>query len=129
MVKEYKKGVKEAVSKSFFSTDFDCNCRETNCTTTLIDSDLIDGLELLQIGAGMLSILSGYRCSTWNRIIGGKPGSYHMVGKAADVKSRLETKYLHELATRTEPFSRGGIGHYSSFVHVDCRGKTSRWEG
>ena len=33
-----------------------------------------------------LTITSGFRCMILNRIVGGKPNSYHLIGMAADIR-------------------------------------------
>lgn len=71
---------------------------------------------------------SGYRCPSHNAEIGGVSDSQHTLGNAADIA--LPPKLPREIAQLVEKipvFDEGGIGLYSSFVHVDVRGKKARW--
>jgi len=135
MVHEYGKGLSIKLSPNFSTDEFDCKCDLPSCTYTLVDSDLIDALELLRAkvnspiqvkwaGGG-----SGYRCSAHNKAVRGKPGSLHLTGKAADIRSvRLSSQALSQLAEGVDHFKHGGIGTAFTFVHVDTRGYRARWK-
>lgn len=118
------------LSKHFASTDFDCKCHFSSCTYTLVDTDLVEALEIAITIVGLLGLHSGFRCSAHNRAIGGKPGSMHMLGKAADVVSaKVSAKKVAALFETVPAFTNGGIGRYQTFTHADCRGYKARWEG
>ncbi len=76
-------------------------------------------------------IISGYRCPATNALLrrrskGVAKHSYHMLGKAADVRLRgVELSRLHRVALAKQ---RGGVGLYSAsgFVHLDT-GPVRTW--
>lgn len=131
MVKEYPKGQRIAISEHFRSSEMDCHCQSRECTVTYVDTDLIDALELLRekVGAPIV-VTSGYRCSSHNRAVGGKPGSVHMTGKAADVLCEgVSVDTIRYAAESIPAFDDGGIGRYDSFTHLDTRNYRARWRG
>lgn len=130
MIKEYKKGKSFQISKYFSSIEFDCQCKYPECTTTLVDDDLIYALDKLRRKVRPIHITSGYRCSRHNKDVGGKLGSYHLLGKAADIYVEgLEISSLYYYIVDIAEFKKGGVGVYSTFIHCDVRGTTSRWNG
>lgn len=94
-----------------------------------IDKRLLIMLEELRkrIGNKPIIINSGYRCPTHNRNVGGAKNSQHLYGKAVDIRVKGMTpselgKYCDEL------FERDGVGLGGNvIVHVDTRGRRSRW--
>lgn len=128
MVNEYIKGSKVQISPHFNSSEFDCHCNYPECDFTYIDSDLIDYLELKRNGLGKpLHVNSGYRCTRHNKDVGGKRGSIHPTGKAADI-SFGDT----DITDKSSLFQDAdGLGIYKKqkFLHVDVRGYTARWFG
>ena len=124
MILKYVKGINSKVGDSFFSEQFDCHCKYEKCNFTLIDTDLIDVLESVITRFHTLRINSGYRCSAHNHDVGGKAGSIHLLGKAADIFTELASpQEIHEYLENIN----GGLGLYSTFVHVDVRGYKARW--
>lgn len=128
MIKEYKKGKSFQVSKHFNSLEFDCHCKERSCDFTLIDEELIEALELLRKKVKPVHLTSGYRCSTYNKSVGGKPGSYHLLGKAVDCYVEgLDISSLYYYVVEVPAFKKGGVGIATNFLHIDTRGHCSRW--
>lgn len=126
MVKVYQKGVQTRLGPHFLSTEFDCKCSYPECTLTYVDDDLVYKLEKKRVRWGeAIHLLSGFRCTRHNQAVGGKAGSQHLQGKAADV--RVDKKPPHEVADDCEDFD--GLGRYESFTHVDVRGYRARWFG
>jgi len=85
---------------------------------------------ITHIGAPLKEIVSAYRSSQYNRAVGGKSKSYHMQNMACDIKfSGVSTSHVAYVAKqmRSQGFYKGGIGRYSSFVHVDTRGTNIDW--
>ena len=75
---------------------------------------------------GAIFLTSIYRNQSYNTCIGGAQNSYHMQGKAADmVPINNDVSGLWKVADALTP--EGGVGRYSSFVHVDIRGYKARW--
>lgn len=128
MVKKYPKAIAAELTKNFLSTDFDCKCTHKFCTYTLVDTDLVDGLEELCDKFAKIDINSGYRCSVHNAEVMGKLGSQHLLGKAADVHTIFASVMeIYYCASKISHFECGGIGLYSNFLHLDVRGHKARW--
>ena len=141
-VKTYKKAASIRLTDHFNSREFRCGLGgPCNCTTTLIDSDLLDILEQIHkrcreiAGPGAkvtITITSGYRCPDYNRSIGVATGSYHSKGMAADIV--VAGFKPREIAGIAESLGILGIGLYETgkdgyFVHVDTRKYKSYWYG
>ena len=115
-VKTYKKAASIRLTDHFNSREFRCGLGgPCNCTTTLIDSDLLDILEQIH-----------------NRSIGGATGTYHSKGMAADIV--VAGFKPREIAGIAESLGILGIGLYETgkdgyFVHVDTRKYKSYWYG
>lgn len=83
-----------------------------------------------RIGAPLKEITSAYRSPRYNRAVGGKSKSYHMQNMATDIQFRGISPYHVAYVAkqlRTQGYYKGGIGRYSSFVHVDTRGMNVDW--
>lgn len=91
----------------------------------LIHPALINLLIELRQKFGPIYINSGFRSGAHNEGEGGKPGSRHLYGMAADITARRASP--KEVADYCETLGVGGIGRYSSFTHVDVWGKNRRW--
>lgn len=126
MVQKYDKSNSQSLSDHFDLNEFHCHCTYPDCSYTLVDSNLVNSLETLREVTGPISINDGYRCSRHNADVGGVPGSQHMLGKASDIVSALGPN-LTAFNAEQGPFKNGGVGRYSTFTHVDCRGYTARW--
>lgn len=74
---------------------------------------------------------SVYRSEAYNKAVGGEPGSQHRLFRAADFtvlghgNPRSWAEVLREM--RSAKLFQGGIGVYSTFVHVDTRGWNANW--
>ena len=99
-----------------------------------IDPELLDLLHQLQTKVehqGELQVISGYRSPATNDMLNKQSSgvarrSYHMLGKAIDVRmSGFDTSQLHKAAISLKG---GGVGYYSSsnFVHLDV-GRVRYW--
>lgn len=129
MILKFKKNDEGSLSEHFYSKDFDCKCNYPDCLETLIDEDLIEGLEELWTITKGFHIDSGFRCVKHNKEIGGVPDSQHLLGKAADCKSvyQYTGPLMAQYAEKIKVFRKGGIGIYPTFVHVDTRQDLARW--
>ncbi len=88
-----------------------------------------------------LMVVSGYRSPAYNMRIGGAKESQHVLGSAADIKpvgDKLTAPELHTMILALNSAGKlprlGGLGGYSTFVHVDVRprkadGSIARWKG
>jgi len=99
-----------------------------------IDPKLLDLLHQLQTTVthpGEFHVISGYRSPATNDMLnkhssGVAKRSYHMLGKAIDVRlPDFDTSKLHKAAVSLK---RGGVGYYarSNFVHLDV-GRVRYW--
>jgi uncharacterized protein YcbK (DUF882 family) len=100
-----------------------------------IDTSLLDQLYLLQYfteSSQPFQVISGYRSKKTNEMLrrqtkGVDKNSYHMQGRAIDV--RLGDVRLHHLHRAALTLKAGGVGYYpdSNFIHVDS-GVVRHWE-
>ena len=114
------------LSPHFLEVELACRC----CGRLLVQPELINKLELLRrlVGKPVL-VNSGYRCPTHNRAVGGVVNSFHLRGKAADI--RVPEMAVKEISPLAEKVGFDGIGLYpiQGIVHVDVRGYRARWGG
>lgn len=87
-------------------------------------------LEPLRSAYGPVTVTSGHRSDQHNAQVGGAPASFHRSipgrrGAAADVTcARGDPRDWYRFLERLGP---GGLGLYSSWVHVDTRDGMARW--
>jgi len=96
-------------------------------------------LEPLRKKYGPVKVHSGYRTRTYNARIGGASNSMHIYtmhdgnDQAADIScARGNPRQWHRTLNsirRRKRRGRGGLGRYSSFVHVDIRDYKADWTG
>lgn len=78
-----------------------------------------------------LQTTSVYRSPFYNAYIGGATKSQHLRGRAVDlVPVNGNVKALQAAAKKVRARGRfkGGIGIYSTFVHIDTRGHNVGWD-
>lgn len=124
-----------ALSAHFDLREFRCHCKASRCHLTLVHPHLLEALQTLRQALGRpLLLTSGYRCASYNRVVGGRARSFHTRGMAADVACQ-ELSQLRQLAEAAGRIAAiGGIGEYPlrHFVHIDVRprefsGLPTRW--
>jgi Uncharacterized protein conserved in bacteria len=119
------------LSKNFNRYEF--ICKGENCCggSAPISLYLIAALEDFRLLVGKpVHILSGFRCITHNRNVDGATLSHHCLGEAADIiVDEFTPLQLVNVALKIPRFYSGGIGIYSTFVHLDVRLGASRWSG
>ncbi|MCK9479867.1 MAG: peptidoglycan-binding protein [Firmicutes bacterium] len=74
-------------------------------------------------------IAGGYRCAKWNVDRKGAKSSQHLEGVAIDIAcdNKADLKLLQKYAKKLNVY--GGVGDEgANVVHVDLRGKKSRWK-
>lgn len=125
---EERQEVMGDLSEHFSRHELACPC----CDYFRLDPLLLTSLEELRFigGEHPITITSGYRCAKHNHEIGGAELSYHLFGKAADIRIEgMTLNQMYSLARRVGAFDQGGIGIYPAekFIHVDTRGYLSRW--
>ena len=129
MIREYsvKRDGEGKVSKHFRVREF---ASKDGADKVLIDDDLVKLLENIREAAGgkAVTINSGYRSPEHNKAVGGVSNSQHVKGTAADIvvagTGPLTVGQIAEYYLNT----KGGIGVYKSFTHVDTRATRSRWD-
>lgn len=115
------------LTKNFQVKEFACS---DGTDTIFISSLLVGVLQKVRDHYGKaVHINSAYRTEAHNSKIGGATYSQHKYGIAADI--HIDGVTPKELAAYVETLlpTSGGIGIYSSFVHVDVRRTKSRWNG
>jgi len=126
MIREFIKGEHDKIGDNFYSSDFDCHCTRPECKVTYIDSALIEYLDAkVRKWKRIPTIVSGFRCTAHNRSVGGKPGSFHLIGQAADIK----VPGMTPTQVQKDCEDAKGLGRYKTFTHVDTRMGKSRWKG
>lgn len=96
--------------------------------TIFVSDELVKVLQKVRTYFGRAVIInSAYRTETHNKKVGGSADSQHKYGMAADIRiNGVSPKTIATYINTLMPNS-GGIGVYSSFVHIDVRAKKSRW--
>lgn len=94
--------------------------------------ELAENLQVLRDEVGEpIRINSAYRSPNYNKRIGGKPASKHLLAQAADITVKGKTpKQLAAIIERLisqRKMKQGGLGIYPGFVHYDVRGTKARW--
>lgn len=121
------------LTKNFNLSEFQCKCGcEMPDFVKKNVEELAKDLQVIRdkVGVGFTPN-SAYRCPKHNQIIGGVKTSQHLKGKAADINIKgiepSEVADLVEDLMKTEAITKGGVGRYNSFTHVDIRGTNARW--
>ena len=116
------------LSVNFTRLEFKCRCGK--CDYDTVDVELVSVLQSLrEYFSRPVKITSGNRCPEHNSNIGGAKASYHIRGRAADIKvSDINPSIVQDYLKATCP-DRFGIGSYALFTHIDTRTKAGRWNG
>lgn len=121
----WKKDGEKALSKNFKVKEFRC---KDNSDTIFVAPKLVELLqEAREHFKKPINITSGYRTESYNTKVGGATYSQHKYGTAADVYiNGISPKKLYEWFDE-KLSGTGGVGLYSTFVHVDVREEKARW--
>jgi len=109
------------LTKDFWAYEFVCKCGEKDCDATGMDPIFMWLLQRLRDQYGEpIFINSGRRCLEYNRVVGGATSSFHLLGRAADLRidSNSDRYRLVQLAIAN---NFKGIGVGENFLHVDNR--------
>ena len=96
--------------------------------TIFVSDELVKILQKVRNHFGKAVVInSAYRTEAHNKKVGGSANSQHKYGMAADIRiNGVSPKTIATYLNTLMPNS-GGIGVYSSFVHIEVRAKKSRW--
>lgn len=87
--------------------------------TIKIDLELAFILQAIRNICGSTVINSGYRTASHNKRVGGASNSYHLYGRAADIK--CSNANLDTICNVANSLGVLGIIKYPTFVHIDTR--------
>ena len=94
-----------------------------------LEKSTVELLEQIRAAAGgAVTINSGYRTTAYNAQVGGARYSQHLRGTAADIVVEGAGPLLVGQMAEYYLGSRGGIGVYQTFTHVDTRSGKARWD-
>lgn len=115
------------LSANFKVDEFAC---KDGSDTVFISPGLVTVLQKIREHFGKpVIITSAYRNDAYNKKVGGADYSQHKYGTAADIYiSGVSPAMIADFVETIMP-NTGGIGIYSSFVHVDVRTACARWNG
>ena len=90
-----------ACSPNFKFKEFLCDCKGelVGCRSIRVDRELVRSLEKMRAELAPrtgIYIVSGYRCPTINKNVGGRtrPPSHHVTGKAVDILAKFTVKQI-----------------------------------
>lgn len=114
------------LTKDFRSEEFECGC---GCQTigAAMQVEFMLMLQRMRDTYGKpIKINSGWRCKDHNKAIGGSPTSYHLRGRAVDIRCVSSAdRYLLKRAAILTGFT--GIGTADTFIHIDNRDTEPMW--
>lgn len=115
------------LSTNFRVKEFACS---DGSDPVFIAPELVKVLQKIRTHFGKpITITSAYRTPARNKAVGGMTYSQHLYGVAADIKVQgVIPKKVAQYAEKLLP-NKGGIGIYSTFVHIDVRKTKARWKG
>ena len=89
----------------------------------IMQSNVMNGVQQLRDVDGRPIVLtSGYRCPKGNSAVGGEQDSYHMSGRAVDIRTSCDSTYFHDLSDIAQDlgFSPLPWGTYPDcHLHID----------
>lgn len=122
-----KKDGNSKLTQNFRVKEFACT---DGSDPIFIDSELVQILQKIRSHFGKsVTITSAYRTPGKNKAVGGQTYSQHLYGRAADIKVKGVTPKKVAAYAETLLKNKGGIGTYSTFVHIDVRSTKARWKG
>jgi len=115
------------LSPHFREAEFACN----HCGALPeagIDPELVEILERVRVCFNAPVVVnSGYRCPQHNRNVGGARRSQHLQGTAADIRVvGFSPSEIYDYLKKIRR-SKGGLGLYKTFTHVDTGPDGRRW--
>jgi uncharacterized protein YcbK (DUF882 family) len=123
--------MKMRLSPHFTESEFECHGDACCGHASVVHPYLVLALEQLRdLVKRPVNITCGFRCRRHNlEVKGAATDSLHCRGLAADLWVQgITPAQLALLAEGVQAFRHGGIGLYTSWVHVDI-GEVRRWKG
>lgn len=121
----------EHVTEHFKFSECTCPC----CDRVKIIPGFFTHMEKLeqirQVLGFPIVINSGYRCPPHNEEVGGSANSWHMKF-ATDIQPHWGEGFAQKLKAIYKialTLNFGGIGYYTTFIHLDLRPGEVRWRG
>ena len=116
----------DRINGYFLRSEFACKC---GCGFDAVDTQLFDIITAVRETFGKpVTITSGCRCAAHNAAVGGSPKSQHLFAKACDIKVKDTSPQVVYDFLNDVMRDFGGLGLYSSWVHVDVRSEKARWK-
>ena len=118
------------LSKNFSLHEFAC---KDDCGFDNIDPKVVVMCQTIRDAlAEPIKINSACRCEKHNAKVGGVKGSYHTLGKAADLSSKAWSRHLFDVVKQL--FAAGELPDLAyckryinkNFVHIDCGKQMTR---
>ncbi|MCR5484323.1 MAG: hypothetical protein K6F09_01895 [Clostridiales bacterium] len=132
-----KKDGEKLLSPHFKVKEFKCKC---GCGQIRIDTALIATLEKLfsALDLSKINVISGYRCASHDKAVGGRGAGSHVEGYAADVRcfykdgSRVPSSVVALTLERLGHkygigYRCGGVADRAGNIHIDV--KSRKWYG
>lgn len=112
------------LSKHFSKRELACPC----CGLYIPNTGLLMALEYVRHNIGQVTVTSSTRCEKHNKEVGGKVGSKHLKGEAADIQVKYgKPSSIHAFLDKSHLSGLIGLGSYETFTHIDVRGSKARW--
>lgn len=112
-------------SKHFRDSELMCKCCGAYIDNVALKVVLEDARKHFGVS---VSINCGTRCKKHNDEVGGAEFSWHLSGHAADIVVKgVHPDTVYEYLNSCDYADLIGLGSYSTFTHVDTRGKRARW--
>lgn len=120
-------------TNNFNVSEFSCHC---GCGYNVIDQRVINMAQTIREALGVpVRVNSGCRCEKRNAASGGVKGSFHVLGKAADLSRSLGAVKMFETVKKLKAEGKLPDLEYcilyrrKNFIHIDCgRKRNSFWE-
>lgn len=101
--------------KNFTNEELSCSC----CMKHSMDDDFMTLIEVIREELDLpMDVESGYRCPDYNKIIGGSKGSWHMKGRAIDIR-RPSGAYTWKIVKLAQKHGIRGIEVGTNHIHLD----------
>lgn len=126
-IKSYSYSSRVKLSDHFKVSEFRCKCGKKH--NTKIDTVLVEYLEKLydEFNCSKIIVVSGYRCATHDKAVGGSGKGQHVSGRAADVQlygqdgKIISTKYVSCVAQDLGIPGIANINKTYTNIHLDDR--------